>query len=336
MSATTARTETPAPAFEDVRQAARRIQGLVHRTPVMHSCGIDALTSCTALFKCENLQVTGAFKLRGATNAVMSLPEDRLEAGVATHSSGNHGAALARAAGLRGMRATVVMPRDANQAKKDAVIAYGATLVECEPTQRSREEAMQRLIEETGCEAIPPFDDARVIAGQGTCAMELLEQEQVLDALVAPVGGGGLLAGSVLATRALSPRTVIYGAEPEAADDTWHSFRAGHRIPLEAPPQTLADGLKTSVGHLTFPIINAGVSDILRTTEAGIVTAMRLIWQRMKLVVEPSGAVPLACVMENPEAFKGKRVGIILSGGNVDLDRLPWCCMNELCRWHRA
>jgi threonine dehydratase len=320
-----------APRIEDVRAAAARIAPHAHRTPLMSGRSIDAEVGATLLFKCENLQRTGAFKFRGACNAVMSLEAGRLSAGVATHSSGNHAAALSLAARLRGVPATVVMPRDASRAKMAAVRAYGGTIVECAPTQAEREATLAQLIARSGAEAVPPFDDARVIAGQGTVALELLQDAGPLDAVVAPVGGGGLLAGIVIATTASAPGVAVYGAEPEQADDTWRSFAAGERQPLSRTPDTLADGLRTSVGEMTFPVIRAGAAGILTASEETIVRAMRLLWERMKLVVEPSGAVPLAALLDNPHVLAGRRVGVVISGGNVDLDRLPWCCQREDC-----
>jgi len=313
------------PGIAEVRAAAERIAGYAQRTPVLASRSLDTLTGATLRFKCENLQRGGAFKFRGATNAVMSAPAERLAAGFATHSSGNHAAALALAAQLRGAPATVVMPRNASRAKMQAVRAYGGRIVECEPTQAAREQTLARVLAESGAEAVAPFDDVRVIAGQGTVALELLDDEPGLDAVVAPVGGGGLLAGTCISAAALGAGVRVFGAEPAAADDTFRSLRDGTRIPLTATPDTVADGLRTSVGALTFPLIRAHAAGILTAREETIVHAMRLLLERMKLVVEPSGAVPLAALLDNPEALAGLRVGIILSGGNVDLDRLPWC-----------
>ena len=311
-----------------MREAAQRIAAHVHRSPIMTSRALNALLGAQLYFKCENLQRTGAFKFRGATNAVMMQPEGRLQAGFATHSSGNHGAALSLAAILRGAPATVVMPSNSSRAKMHAVHAYGGTIIECEPTQAAREAAFTQLVERTGAEPVPPFDDPRVIAGQGTAALELLEDMAGLDAVIAPVGGGGLLAGTVISVSSMAasgtPQTQVYGAEPSTANDTFRSFNAAQRIPLSDTPDTLADGLRSSIGLLTFPIIRAGAAAILTASEAGIVSAMRLIFERMKLVVEPSAAVPLACMLEQPQRFAGKRVGIIISGGNLDLEHLPW------------
>lgn len=313
-----------APRLDDVRAAAERIARHTHRTPVFTCRGINALAGAELWFKCENLQRSGAFKFRGAMNAVLSLTEDQLAAGVTTHSSGNHAAALSLAASLRGITATVVMPSNASRAKMDAVRAYGGRIIPCEPTQAHREAAMARVVAETGAEPVPPFDDVRVIAGQGTAAMELVEDIPDLDAVIAPVGGGGLLAGTCISVCELTDATAVHGAEPAAADDTWRSFQARRRRPLTATPNTIADGLRTSVGEITFPVIRDRAAGILTATELSIVSAMRLMFERMKLVVEPSGAVPLAALLDHPEALAGKRIGIIISGGNLDLDRLPW------------
>jgi threonine dehydratase len=318
--------------FSAVRQAAQRIAEHVHHTPIMTSRALNALLGAQLFFKCENLQRSGAFKFRGATNAVMMQPEDRLAAGFATHSSGNHGAALSLAASLRGACATIVMPSNSNRAKMHAVRSYGGTIVECEPTQVAREETFARLVTSTGAEPVPPFDDVRVIAGQGTAALELLESIADLDAVLTPVGGGGLLAGTVISAKSITTKgatkrarqTDVYGAEPAAADDTFRSFNAGERIPLSATANTIADGLRTSIGFITFPIIRDGAAGVLTASEASIVSAMRMIFERMKLVVEPSAAVPLACMLEQPQRFAGKRVGLIISGGNIDLEQLPW------------
>ena len=312
------------PSAEELADAHARIQGRVLRTPVLHSQSIDAACGAHVEFKCENFQRTGAFKLRGATNAVMSLDEQKLARGVATHSSGNHAAALAFAARARNARATVVMPSNSSEAKKRAVRAYGARIVECAPTQAAREASLAEVVAEHGCEPVPPFDDPRVIAGQATVARELLEQVNNIDAVIAPVGGGGLLAGTAATVHHLAPHVRVYGGEPANADDACRSLHAGRRIALEAPPQTVADGLRTSIGTITFPIIAAGVRDIFTAEEDAIIAAMRLIWERMKIIVEPSAAVALAALMAQRETFAGQRIVLIISGGNVDLDRLPW------------
>lgn len=320
-----------APDFAQVRAAAARIAHHTHRTPALRARSLDAALGASLIFKCENLQRSGSFKFRGACNTVMLLDQSRIPAGFATHSSGNHAAGLSLAASLRGAPVTVVMPVNASQAKIASVRAYGAHIVHCEPTQAAREATLARIVTETGAEAVPPFDDTRVIAGQGTAALELIEDASALDALIVPVGGGGLLSGTIIAAAAMAPGLAVWGAEPEAARDTFDSVRAGTRQPLHATPDTIADGLRTSVGHITFPVIRDGAAGILTAREDSIVRAMRLIWERMKLVVEPSSAVPVAALLDNPDVLAGKRVGVIISGGNLDLDRLPWCCMRAGC-----
>ncbi|MGI9331735.1 MAG: pyridoxal-phosphate dependent enzyme [Gammaproteobacteria bacterium] len=317
--------ETPAPgvSLDDIRAAHRRIAPHAHRTPVLTNASIDEAAGASLFFKCENLQRTGAFKLRGALNAVYLLDHEQIARGVATHSSGNHAAALSYAARLRGSRTTVVMPNNANAVKRAAVLHYGGEVIECEPTQAGRENMLDALVLERGLTPIPPFDDLRVVAGQGTAALELLEQAPELDAVIAPVGGGGLLSGTAIAVTQASPGTQVIGAEPDAVDDTYRSFLAGHILPVENP-ETIADGLRTTVGLLTFPIIRRHASQIVTVTESMIVEAMRLVWQRMKVVVEPSAAVALAAVLKERKALRNQRIGIIFSGGNVDLDTLPW------------
>ncbi len=311
------------PGLADIKAAAVRITGHVHRTPVLTCQALDAMAGAALFFKCENFQKGGAFKARGATNAVLQLGVDERSRGVATHSSGNHAAALAMAAQKQGIRAYVVMPRNAPAVKKRAVAGYGAQIIECEPTLQAREETLQRILSETGAAFIPPYNDSRIIAGQGTCALELLDQVAGLDAVVAPVGGGGLLSGTSIAVKSLATSTKVFGAEPARADDAHQSLKAGRIIPSDNP-QTVADGLRTSLGDLTFEVIRSHVDAILTVDEGQIVEAMRLLWERMKLVVEPSGAVPLAAVLAHSQLFANKRVGIILSGGNVDLESLPW------------
>ncbi len=306
-----------------VRVARERILHHVHRTPVL-TCGhLDDLSGARLFFKCENLQKVGAFKARGACNAVFGLADGAASRGVLTHSSGNHGQALCYAAARRGIPATVVMPGNAPAPKKAAVREYGGTIVECAPTTASREETAAGIMAETGAEFIHPYDDSRVIAGQGTCALELLEQAADLDAVIAPVGGGGLVSGTCIAVKALAPDTRVYAAEPSGADDAWRSRKAARRLPQENP-RTIADGLRTGLGELTWPFVARDIAGVLLSDEADIVAAMRLVWERMKLIVEPSAAVPLAAVLAHPEPFRGKRVGIILTGGNVDLAALPF------------
>ncbi len=308
-----------------VRDAATRIAGLVHRTPVLTCETIDRLAGRRVYFKCENLQKTGAFKYRGATNAVQKLDAATAARGVVTHSSGNHAQALALAAKVRGIPAWVVMPRTASPVKRAAVQGYGGHVVECEPTLADRERTAAELVAKTGGTLIPPFDHPDVIAGQGTAALELLEDVPDLDAVVAPVGGGGLLSGVCVAAQGLNPTQRVFGAEPLGADDAARSKAKGEWQPQTAP-DSIADGLLTSTGQLTWPVIRDLVERVVTATEPQIVAAMRLVWERMKLIVEPSGVVPAAAVLTDEfRALEGiQRVGVIFSGGNVNLDRLPW------------
>ncbi len=305
---------------EDVLAAHRRIKPYIHETPVLQSQQLNDIVGCRLFFKCEHLQKAGAFKSRGAVNAVFSLEQDEQTNGVATHSSGNHGAALARAARLRSMAAHIVVPENAKQVKKDAILGYGAKIVECESTLAAREETLHRVILETGATGIHPYDDDRVIAGQGTATLELLEQVPNLDSIVTPVGGGGLLAGSALIAER---QCRIYGAEPEQADDAFRSFHSGERV-ISHIPNTICDGLQTTLGERNFTIIKDRVTDILLVSEQEIIDAMVLIWSRMKQVVEPSSATTLAALIRNPSLFAGQNVGLILTGGNVDLVDLPF------------
>jgi threonine dehydratase len=311
------------PSLEDIRQAHRRIEPFIHRTPVLTSGTIDRMARGEIFFKCENLQKAGAFKIRGACNAVFSLSDDEAKRGVATHSSGNHAAALALAARWRGIPAHVVMPENSPHVKKLAVAGYGAEIVFCKPTLEARERALAEVVARTGAAFIHPYNDLRVITGQGTAAIELCEQVQNLDLVVAPVGGGGLLSGTAVAVTLVSPKTAVIAAEPERADDAYRSFKGGHLVP-SLDPNTIADGLRTSLGDLTFPIIQRYVRDIVLVSEEAIVEAMRCLWERMKILVEPSAAVPLGAVLSRRLDVSGRRVGLIVSGGNVDLDRLPW------------
>lgn len=311
------------PTLADMLIAHERIRPHIHRTPVLTSGFIDDLAGAELFFKCENLQKAGAFKARGASNAVFGLSDAQAAKGVATHSSGNHGTCLSYAAGRRGIPCTVVMPRTAPQAKKDAVRGYGGRVVECEPSTTSREAVFAEVVAQSGAEFVHPYNDPRVIAGQGTCSKELLEQVPDLDAVIAPIGGGGMVSGTCLTLSNLAPDVRIYAAEPEQADDAARSFRAGHIIADDAP-ETVADGLKVPLKDLTWHFVRNHVTDILTASEEEIVEAMKLIWKRMKIVMEPSSAVPLATILKNPDVFAGKRVGVIITGGNVDLDRLPW------------
>ena len=311
------------PTLDDMLVARARIAPHIHRTPVLTSRFLNELTGAELFFKCENLQKAGAFKARGASNAVFGLSDDQAARGVATHSSGNHGTCLSYAAGRRGIPCTVVMPRTAPQAKKDAVRGYGGRVVECEPSTSSREAVFAEVVAETGAEFVHPYNDWRVIAGQATCSAELIEQVEGLDAVVAPIGGGGMISGTCLTLSNLAPGVKIYAAEPELADDAYRSFKAGHIIADDAP-ETVADGLKVPLKELTWHFVKSHVTDILTASDPEIVEAMKLIWKRMKIVMEPSSAVPLATILKNSDTFAGKRVGIIITGGNVDLDRLPW------------
>ncbi|MCA3505873.1 MAG: pyridoxal-phosphate dependent enzyme [Rhodobacter sp.] len=311
------------PTYDDVLAAHARIAPHIHRTPVLTSSFLNALTGAALFFKCENFQKAGAFKVRGASNAVFGLSDADAARGVATHSSGNHALSLSCAAGRRGIPCAVVMPRTAPQAKKDAVRGYGGTITECEPSTTSREEVFARVQAQTGADFVHPYNDPRVIAGQATCSRELMEQVDGLDQVIAPIGGGGMISGTCLTLSAIAPRVEIYAAEPEQADDALRSLRAGHIIADDAP-DTVADGLKVPLKHLTWHFVKSRVTDILTASEQEIIDAMRLTWARMKIVIEPSCAVPLATILKNPETFRGRRVGVIITGGNVDLDKLPW------------
>ncbi|MCP4818481.1 MAG: pyridoxal-phosphate dependent enzyme [Shimia sp.] len=309
--------------IEDVREAHERIKPYIHNTPVLTSSYLDGLSGASLFFKCENFQKAGAFKVRGASNAVFGLSDEQAKNGVATHSSGNHALSLSYAAGRRGIPCHVVMPRTAPQAKKDAVKGYGGIITECEPSTTSREATFAKVQEETGAEFVHPYNDPRVIAGQATCSLELLEQVKDLDIVVAPIGGGGMISGTCLTLSNLAPHVKIYAAEPEQADDAMRSFKAGHIIADDAP-LTVADGLKVPLKENTWHFVSQFVEDVLTASEQEIIDAMKLTWQRMKIVMEPSCAVPLAVILKNPDVFAGKRVGVIVTGGNVDLDKLPW------------
>ena len=313
------------PDFDAILRAQERIAQHVHRTPILRCASIDRIVDGHLLFKCENFQKTGAFKARGAFNAVLALSDEAAARGVVTHSSGNHGAALALAARTRGVPAHVVMPRTAPAPKKAAVAAYGGQITECAPTLDARETAAAALVAQTGGMVIPPFDHSDVVAGQGSCAAELIaDAGYALDAILCPVGGGGLLAGTAIATAALSPDTRVIGVEPEAADDAARGFQCGVLQPQVLPVATIADGLTTAMSDMTFGVMTRHVHQVVTASEMAIVEAMRMIWTRMKIIVEPSCAVPLAALLEGRWSATGKTVGIILTGGNVDLDRLPW------------
>ncbi len=308
------------PWWEQLSRARDQIGAFVHRTPVMTCAAIDRVSENTVFFKCENLQRTGSFKFRGALNAIASLSPEESARGVITHSSGNHAQAVALAAKLHGVRSFVVIPQDASRVKREATEDYGATIILCEPTYASREQTATRIIEETGAVFVDSHDDVGVIVGQGTAAVELIEEAGPLDLLLVPVGGGGLLAGTAIAAAHLFPRAKVIGCEPAGADDAYQSFNSGKRI-TEFTPRTIADGLRTPLGVSNFEIIIERVHDIVRVSEEEILSAMRFIWERMKLVIEPSSAVAVAPLLNRSLGVIGKRVGVILSGGNVDLDR---------------
>ena len=311
------------PTYNDVETAQERIKPYIHKTPVLRSIYLNKISGAELYFKCENFQKAGAFKARGASNAVFGLSNEVALKGVVTHSSGNHGLSLAYAAGRKGIPVTVVMPHTAPEPKKDAVRDYGGTIVECEPSSTSREETSARVVAESGADFVHPYNDPRVISGQATCSLELLEQTGGLDAVIAPIGGGGMISGSCLAMSNVAPEIKIFAAEPKNADDAYRSFKAGYIIADDAPV-TVADGLKVPLKDLTWHFVSKHVEDILIATEQEIIDAMKLIWQRMKIVIEPSSAVPLATILKNKNIFSGKRVGVIITGGNVDLDKLPW------------
>jgi len=311
------------PDFNAIQHAAARIAPFAHVTPVLRSGSLDALAGCEMFFKCENLQRGGAFKFRGACNAVYSLSDAQAAGGVVTQSSGNHGAAVALACRLRGISARVVVPRSAPAVKLAAIREFGAEIIPSGVTQAERDSVMREVLAQTRAEVIHPFNDARVIAGQGTATLELLSQIDDLDSVMAPVSGGGLLSGTAIAARALRPAMQVFGAEPEQGADAAESLRRGERV-TGWIPDTICDGLRAELGPLTFDILRTHRAEILLASEAEIVAAMRLLWERLKLVVEPSSAVALAVVLRHRARFAGRRLGIILSGGNVDLEKLPW------------
>ncbi len=317
-----------APAFEDIKSAAKRISPHAHRTPVLTCGSINGMTGAELFFKCENYQKAGSFKFRGATNAVMLLSDEEASKGVATHSSGNHAQALALAAGARGLKAYIVMPRTASAVKVNAVRGYGGEVIFCEPGLQAREETLADVVEKTGAAFIHPYNDLRIITGQASAGMELIEDVPGLDMIIAPVGGGGLLSGTALSAHYLAPGIKVIAAEPEGADDACRSFRSGELVP-SVNPCTIADGLLTSLGDITFDLVREYVHDILTVSEDNIIAAMKCIFERMKIVVEPSAAVPLGSVRKHKDLFTAKRVGIIISGGNADLSKLPWCQQTE-------
>ena len=314
--------------LDTIRGAHERIRAHIHRTPVLTNSWLNDACRASLFFKCENFQKIGAFKARGATNAVFALDDETARRGVATHSSGNHGAAVARAAKLRGIPAQIVMPSNSAKEKIRAVESYGAQVVFCEPTEESREIKCAEVISQTGATLIHSFENEHVVAGQGTAAMELLEDIPDLDVIMCPVGGGGLLSGTAIASKSMRPQIKVIAVEPENADDAAQSFRAGRRLVTEKK-FTIADGLRTNIGEPNFAIIQQYVDDIVTVSEEAIVSAMRTIWETMKIVIEPSAAVPYAAIAEHIIDVERKRVGIILTGGNVDLDALPWNCSQD-------
>jgi len=311
------------PSISDIRAAHERIIPFIHKTPVMTSRQLNNIFGCNLFFKCENFQKVGAFKFRGATNAVRLLTGEEKKRGVVTHSSGNHAAALALAATMNGVKPYIVMPETAPEVKKNAVAGYGAEITFCKPTLESRESTARAIIEKTGAILIHPYDNFNVICGQGTAALELMTEVTDLDIIVAPVGGGGLISGTSTTARALGGNVKIAAAEPLNANDAWKSFKTGVLTP-SVNPKTIADGLLTSLSELTFSIIRKNVDQIFTVKEDTIIECMLLIWERMKIIVEPSSATVLAAVKEYPDFFKGKRTGLIISGGNVDFRRLPF------------
>ncbi|MCQ3937091.1 MAG: threonine/serine dehydratase [Chloroflexi bacterium] len=307
----------------DIQQAAERIKPYAHRTPVMTNESLNRRVGAQVFLKCENFQKVGAFKFRGACNAVFASSGEDAARGVVTHSSGNHAQALALAARLRGIPAYIVMPNNAPQVKKNAVEGYGGRITFCEPTLQARESTMESIRLDTGAGVVHPYDNERVIAGQGTAAMELLEDVPDLDVIIAPVGGGGLLSGTSIAAKGIKNGIRVIAAEPELADDAFRSMQAG-RIISSQNPKTIADGLLTSLGELTFPIIQKNVEQIVTVSEAGIIAAMKFVWERAKIIIEPSAAVAVGILWEKKIDLSGLKIGVIISGGNVDLEKLPW------------
>ena len=311
------------PTKEIIEDAAKRIAPFVHRTPVLSSHSINEMFGMSIFLKCENFQKIGAFKYRGATNAVLMLSADEKKNGVATHSSGNHAQALALAAKINGLKAYIVMPENSSLVKMNAVKGYGAEVITCAPNQKAREDTLAEVIRKTGAILVHPYNNYSIITGQATAAKELIEGIKDLDIIMAPVGGGGLLSGTALSTHYFSPTTMVIAGEPANADDAYRSMQTGEIVPAN-PPSTIADGLLTSLGDKTFDIIRKHVKEIITVSEEEIISAMRLVWERMKIIIEPSSAVPMAAAIKNRSQFKSKRVGIIISGGNVDLNKLPF------------
>ena len=309
--------------LKDIEAAHERIRPLIHRTPVFTNSSLNKLSGAELYFKCDNFQKAGSFKIRGATNTVEQLTIEELNRGVATTSSGNHGAALSMAVTRRGGTTKVVMPNNTPEIKVNNVERNGGEVVWCEPEQESRESVLKELIEKTGAVVVHPYNDERIMAGQGTCAKELLEDHPELDVIVSPVSGGGLLSGTLLSSKPLKDDIQVFGAEPAEADDAYRSLKLGKIVPNETI-NTICDGLRAQIGGLTFPVISDLVDDIITVTEEEIIDSMRMIWERLKMIVEPSSSITLGAVLKNKDKFNGKKVGLIISGGNVDLDHLPW------------
>ena len=311
------------PVLQDVQNTSKQITPFVHRTPVLTSQSVNSIIDGEVFFKCENFQKTGSFKMRGASNAVLSLSEEESKRGVVTVSSGNHGAALACAAKLNGIKSHVVTPKNTQQVKISAMKGYGANLIYCEPSVESRESTFINIQEKTGAIPIHPYNDYRVITGAGTVALEIIDEVKDLDFILVPIGGGGLISGTGVVVSSLRPNTKLLGVEPESADDALRSIKSGEIVPSDYPP-TIADGLRSSLGEKTFPMIKKFVSAIHTVSEKEIISSMRFVWERMKIIVEPSSAVTMAAVLNNPASFRGKKTGVIFSGGNIDLTHLPW------------
>jgi len=311
------------PTLDDIQSAYGRISPFINYTPVLTSRLLNDMFNCELYFKCENFQKVGAFKFRGATNAVLSLSPEERKMGVVTHSSGNHAAALALAARMNGVKANIVMPENAPAVKKNAVTGYGASITFCKPTQQAREETTRMIMEQTGATLVHPYDNFNVICGQGTAALELLEENNDLEVIIAPIGGGGLMSGTSISVKGINSHIQVIGAEPANADDAYRSFTAGKLFP-SVNPVTVADGLLTSLSELTFSIIRSNVDAIYTVREESIIECMLLVWERMKIIIEPSSATVLAVVKENPGLIRGKKAGLIISGGNVDFRKLPF------------
>jgi len=311
------------PTLNDIRQAAKRIRPYIHRTPVLTNETLNQQVGAQVFLKCENFQKVGAFKFRGACNAVFSLTDEEAARGVCTHSSGNHAQAIALAAKIRGIPAYIVMPNNAPSVKKNAVAGYGGLITFCEPTLEARESTLDRIRLDTGANVIHPYNDERVIAGQGTATLELLEEVPNMDVIITPVGGGGLISGTSIAATETKKGIRVIGGEPEMADDAYRSVKAGEIIP-SVNPKTIADGLLSSLGSITFPIIQQRVEQIVTVSETGIIQSMKYVWERAKIIIEPSSAVAIGVLWEKKIDLSGLKVGVIISGGNVDLDKLPW------------